>query len=352
MRIIDADGHVLDGSHAEEIAKYLPAGNQKPYIFPALDHLHLYWMGSNRVRLADPGAGEWVEFMDDVGIDWTVVYPTSGLAVGRIASRDWAVAACRAYNNWLPDRYLNPSSRIRGMALIPVQDPQAAAAELRRAVTELGMAGAMLPSNGEGIKAHFGDRMYWPIYEEAERLGAPLAVHGGCHHDYGMDGFSTFYPVLALGHPFSIMTQAAAMIAHGIFDAFPQLRVGFLEGGATWVPFFLDRMERAFDGHIQVDLEDQAVAGPRPEDGTSVYFERLVAEGRLFVGFDCDDKGLGYAVERVGPDPFLFASDFPHESFNAESCRHEVHELLERTDLSDQQKQLVLADNAERFYGR
>jgi predicted TIM-barrel fold metal-dependent hydrolase len=351
MRIIDADGHVMDGYHMDDIARYMPAGHQRAQIFPALDHLHLYWLGSNRVRLADPDAGEWIEFMDDVGIDWSVVYPTAGLAVGRLASRDWAVAACRAYNDWLYDRYLKVGPRLKGMALIPVQDPEAAAAELERAVTQLGMVGGMLPSNGEGIKGHFGDRIYWPLYAEAERLGCPLALHGGCHHNFGMDGFSAFYPVLALGHPFSIMTQAAAMMAHGVFDQFPGLRVGFLEGGATWVPFFLDRMERSYRGHLQVDLEGGFIAGPQPEEGTSDYFQRLVTEGRIFVGFDCDDKGLGYAVQRVGPQPFLFASDFPHESFNATSCRHEIEELARREDLTEQQKQAVLADNAERFYG-
>src|SRR4030095_1969393 len=88
-------------------------------------------------------------------IDWTVVYPTAGVAVGRIIAEDWAIAACRAYNNWLHEKFTNVSSRIKGMALIPIQDTEAACAELRRAVKELGMAGAMLPSNGEGIKGHF-----------------------------------------------------------------------------------------------------------------------------------------------------------------------------------------------------
>jgi uncharacterized protein len=350
MQIIDADGHITEGAYADEIAKYMPGGQGRS-VFPPLDHFHTYYIRPSSAAFGSPDAGEWVEFLDDVGIDWTVVYPTSGLAVGRIVSVDWAIAACRAYNNWLHERYVNVSPRVKGVALIPLQDPQAAAAELNRAVTQLGMSAAMLPSNGEGLKAHFGDPIYYPVYEEAQRLSCALAVHGGCHHHLGMDSFSTYYPVHALGHPFGIVVQAAAMLSHGIFDRFPGLRVGFLEGGATWVPFYLDRMRRSYEGHVQQNIAGEFVAGPQPSEGAIEHFKRHVRDGRIFVGFDCDDEGLGYAIQRAGREPFLFASDYPHESFNAQSCRHEIDELLEREDLSDADKAAVLATNALRFYG-
>jgi len=350
VQIIDADGHITEGAYADEIAKHMPGGQGRS-VFPALDHFHTFHLRDSGAPFGSPDAGEWVEFLDDVGIDWTVVYPTSGLAVGRITSIDWAIAACRAYNNWLHERFVNVTPRVKGVALLPLQDPEAAAEELQRAVTELGMTAAMLPSNGEGIKAHFGDRIYWPVYEEAQRLGCALAVHGGCHHNFGMDAFSTYYPVHALGHPFGIVVQAAAMLSHGIFDHFPGLRVGFLEGGATWVPFYLDRMRRSYEGHVQKDINGRYVEGPQPAEGAIDHFKRHVREGRIFVGFDCDDEGLGYAIQRAGAYPFLFASDYPHESFNAESCRHEIDELLERDDISGDDKAAVLAGNAKRFYG-
>jgi hypothetical protein len=223
--------------------------------------------------------------------------------------------------------------------------------ELHRAVTQLGLCGAMLPSNGEGIRTHLGAKVYWPIYEEAEKLGCSLAVHGGCHHHFGMDTFSTYYPIHALGHPFGIMIQCAAMLAHGIFDRFPRLRVAFLEGGATWVPFFMDRIDRSYNhAHLQVDLGGELLVGPKPGEKASDYFKRHVREGRIFVGFDCDDEGLGYSVQRAGREPFLFASDFPHEIFDAKVCRHEIEELLAREDLTQEDKEAVLGGNAERLY--
>ena len=100
MQIIDADGHVNDRPCMNEISKYMPAGNRTE-VFPAFDHIHFHYLegGEKRSRTGIVGPREWVNFLDDVGIDWTVVYPTAGLAVGRIISEDWAIAACRAYNN-------------------------------------------------------------------------------------------------------------------------------------------------------------------------------------------------------------------------------------------------------------
>jgi predicted TIM-barrel fold metal-dependent hydrolase len=351
MRIIDADGHINDYAGGEEIAKFMPEGNRSSAIFPVLDHLHFQYLRKNRRPMGNPTAKDWEEFLEKSGIEWTVVYPSAGLAVGRIVDSEWAIAACRAYNNWLYEKFVKVSRRIKGVALIPVQDVDAAVVELGRAVKELGMCGAMLPSNGEGIKGHLGAKVYWPLYEEAEKLGCCLAVHGGCHNHFGFDTFSTYYPVHALGHPFGIMVQAAGMLAHGVFDRFPRLRVAFLEGGATWVPFFMDRIDRSYnDAHLQVDLTGELLVGPNPGEKASNYFRRHIREGRIFVGFDCDDSGLGFAVQKAGRDPFLFASDFPHEIFDAATCRHELDELLNRDDLTEEDKEAVVGGNAQRLY--
>ena len=276
-----------------------------------------------------------MKFLDKTRISWTVLYPTAGLAVGRIMAEEWAIVACKAYNTWLYERFLDKHPRLRGMALIPFQNVDAGIAELRRAVKELGMLGGMLPSNGEAIQGHLGNKVYWPLYEEAEKLGCALAVHVGCLHHMGLDSFSTYYPAHALGHPFSLMIQAAGMLAHGVFERFPKLRVAFLEGGATWVPFFMDRLDRSYhDGHVQLDLEGNLLGGPKQGEKARDYFRTQLREGRIFVGFDCDDDGLGTAVKKGGPEPFLFGSDFPHEVFDADKCRHEIDELLERDDLT------------------
>jgi hypothetical protein len=351
MQIIDADGHINDHACGEEIAAYMPKGNQMAKLFPEFDHLHFRYLKQHRRATGNPSADDWNRFLDDTGISWTVLYPTAGLAVGRIMAPEWAVVACRAYNNWLYERFLDQNSRLKGMALIPFQDVDAAIAELRRAVRELGMLGGMLPSNGEAIQSHLGNAIYWPLYEEAVTLGCSLAVHVGCLSRMGLDSFATYYPAHALGHPFSLMIQCAAMLAHGVFDRFPRLRVAFLEGGATWVPFMMDRLDRSYhEGHMQLDLDGRLIGGPAAGEKASEYFKTQLREGRIFAGFDCDDDGLNTAVAKGGRQSFLFGSDFPHEVFDAAKCRHEIDELLERNDLTKEDKEAVLGGNALKFY--
>jgi predicted TIM-barrel fold metal-dependent hydrolase len=351
FEIIDADGHINDLACGEEIARYMPKGNQMARLFPEFDHFHFRYLKQTRRNTGNPTADDWMKFLEQTGISWTVLYPTAGLAVGRIMAPDWAVLACRAYNTWLYEKFLSKNSRLKGMALIPFQDVDKAILELRRALKELGMLGGMLPSNGEAIQGHLGNKIYWPLYEEAEKLGCCLAVHVGCLHHMGLDSFSTYYPAHALGHPFSLMIQAAGMLAHGVFDRFPKLRVAFLEGGATWVPFMLDRLDRSYhEGHMQLDVDGNLLGGPKQDEKASHYFKTQLRAGRIFVGFDCDDDGLGTAVNKAGRQPFLFGSDFPHEVFDAAKCRHEIDELLGREDLTQADKEAVLGGNALTFY--
>jgi hypothetical protein len=141
------------------------------------------------------------------------------------------------------------------------------------------------------------------------------------------------------------------MLAHGVFDHFSKLRVAFLEGGATWVPFMMDRLDRSYhDGHKQLDVNGEPIGGPQSGEKASEYFRKQLGQGRIFVGFDCDDDGLGTAVNKGGWQSFLFGSDFPHEVFDAAKCRHEIDELLDRDDLSAEDKAAVLGGNALRFY--
>jgi predicted TIM-barrel fold metal-dependent hydrolase len=221
---------------------------------------------------------------------------------------------------------------LKGVALIPLQDVPGAVAELRRAVKELGMVGAMLPSNG--LTPHLSAKHFWPVYEEAERLDCALAVHGGCYGDLGFNTYTVFPATRALGMPVPLAIAATGMIVDGVFDAFPNLRIGFLEGGTSWIPMVLDRLERELEyGGLRIKR--------KPLD----YF----TSGKIFVGCEGNEKALAYAIERVGPAPFMFASDFPHE-ISLDNCMEEIDEIVERGDLKEEHKTAILGDNARRFY--
>ena len=223
MQIIDADGHVNDRPCMDEISKYMPPGN-RTQVFPAFDHIHFHFLegGEKRSRTGTVGPQEWVNFLDEIGIDWTVVYPTAGLAVGRIIAEDWAIAACRAYNNWLYEKFTNVSPRIKGMALIPIQDAEAARARNCAARSKSSAwPGRCCRPTARVSKATSARRSTGRFTKKRKNSTCRWRYTSARSHHLGMDTIGVYYPVHALGHPFGIMAQAAAMLSYGVFDRFP-----------------------------------------------------------------------------------------------------------------------------------
>jgi predicted TIM-barrel fold metal-dependent hydrolase len=260
------------------------------------------------------------------------MFTSEGLSVGFIQSAEYAVRICRAFNDYVHDRYARLDERLAPMALIPFQDPAAAVQELRRAVKDLGLPGAMIPSTG--LPLHLGHEYYWPIYEEAANLDAPLGAHGGSAKGVGMDTFTTFSAVAGLHHSLPLLIGMASLIGHGVFDRYPNLRVGFFEGGCAWLACLLDRVERAED-----------VTGRTRMQGLYEY----LGNGRILIGCEGNDGTLPYLAKRVGIEPFAWASDYPHE-VDLIAARHMIEETIGDDELTEREKAAVLADNARRFF--
>lgn len=339
--IIDGDGHVRERD--AEIRDYLDA----PYrdndvilnfpFFPTLDGFHRGFGGVKAgKREGRVDAQDWLSVMDEVGIHSTVLYPTAGLGYGLIQDPEWAVALGRGYNNWFSESFYRKSKRLRGVALIPLQDVDEAVKELRRAVTELGMVSAILPANGGdvGLRKPLGDRSYWPVYAEAERLNVPLVVHGAPSTGLGFDFFTTVRQAAALEHPISLMIQLTNMAWSGLFDEFPNLRMGYFEAGGGWVPYMMDRLDRGY--------REGAPGHPKQRPS------ELIASGRIFFSVEGGEESLKYAIERISDDVFVYASDYPHESIHA--VAHEIDEMIERPDLAESSKRKIFNDNIHRFY--
>jgi predicted TIM-barrel fold metal-dependent hydrolase len=350
ISVVDGDGHVMEDWDA--LLEYMPepyikSGRFRGRIFPPLDHLHsasLFQLVPGAFRQV--GVDGWMEFMDDVGIERAVLYTTGGLAFGKVITGEFAIDVARAWNNWFRDTYLKKSSRFQGLALIPLQEPEEAVKELRRAVTELCFCGAMIPSTG--FKGHLGAKEYWPVYAEANRLGCCLGIHGGAHEGLGMDYLTPYAPINGLGHPFGQMVAFAGIIFNGILDKFPNLRIGFMEAGVSWLQTCLERFDRGWETHIQYDPREEYIR-LHPGETVSAYIRRHVEAGRIYVGCEGTEKALHHLIEAVGNKPFMFSSDFPHE-VNNDYCKHEIEEIVENEYLTDDDKHAVLHRNAERFY--
>jgi len=352
VRILDSDGHIIEDvrSIMDRMPANLLQGNavRSSGPFPATDHLHFAAHSYPEGAFKDPGgAAGWGTFLDESGIGGTVVYPTRALTYGKILDPDIAIAAARAYNDWLYDDYFSLDPRINAAALIPMQDTEAAVIELRHAVEDLGMAGAMLP--GTGLHSPLGNRRFWPVYEEANRLGSVLAVHAGAHHDMGLNAMTPFAGVHALGHPFAISIAFVDMLFNGVFDRFPNARFAFLEGGLAWFLMAMERCEGAFAAFHPVDPQNRFLS---LADGETVadYVQRHMDEGRLFVGIEGDEPMLADAIAKYGSKAFVFSSDFPHE-VNIDTIREEIQELLGNDRISDDAKDDMLYGNALRLYG-
>jgi predicted TIM-barrel fold metal-dependent hydrolase len=351
--VVDADGHIFEDSQA--IVQRMPEPYRETALihpfepFPPFDHLHsarLVEMPEGAFN-SKVGPEEWLGFLDEVGVEATVLYPTAGVAASNIVNPDWAIDATRAYNDWLYDTYLKRSPRFKGVALLPMTEPEAAAEELRRVVEELGMCGAALPSNslhGQPL----GSPFYKKLYETANDLGCCIAVHGGVHGGMGMDGLDPYAGVHGIAHPLGQIISMASIVLNGVLEKYPNIKVGFLEGGVAWFLLCMERFDSSYSTHKMRDLRGRYLT-LNPGENISDYMIRYAKAGKIFVGCEGGEPLLGTAVRMVGSQPFMYSTDFPHE-VNSTTCMEEMDELIESEELSVQDKEAILHLNAEAFY--
>jgi uncharacterized protein len=191
-------------------------------------------MGGNLGHRAQD-AVSWLRAMDVEGIEVAVLYPTDALGIAIVRETDFAVALCRAYNDFVYENILQANPRLKAVALIPMHDVPEAVRELTRAITKLGMVGAMLPANG--MRQLLARQEFWPVYDEAQRLDTAPAVHAGRFaHEFGTDLCDRFMDIHPLTHPFAQMAQLTSMMFSGVPEKFPRLRLAYGEAGCGWIP--------------------------------------------------------------------------------------------------------------------
>ena len=159
---------------------------------------------------------------------------------------------------------------------------------------------------------------------------------------------NVFAPAHAIGHPLAMMIALGGLVFNGVFDKFPKLRFGFLEGGVAWLLFCIERFDSSHENFKPLSWRDDLLVLPK---GQSIkdYILGLIDRGQLFVGCEGDEFMLGAGIKAVGNAPFMFSSDFPHE-VNTEKCLHHLAEIFEHEELSDDDRKAILHGNADRFY--
>ena len=297
-------------------------------------HMELPGGYDPRARLAD---------MDEEGIDVAVLYPTSMLTW--VEEADLFGAACRAYNSWLHDYCAEAPTRLYPVALVPVQDLDAARTELHRCVDQLGAKAVMVrPAPYLGTKPLY-HADYDPFWAAVAQAGVPVGVHPSPHADMpnscrllGLaDGVTNPTEGLAmrqgLTNAIDLQMALAWFVLGGICERHPTLRVAFLEGTGGWMAPMLER----FDHQFKIFGSSDQKSLP------SELFAR-----QCVVSFDPDEAALPFTVEHLGADRVLWASDYPHPDAKIPGV---VKELLDAiAPLPREAQRIVAGGSARSFY--
>ena len=279
-----------------------------------------------------------LEAMEAEGIDVAVLYPTRGLhALALKLGSDVAAAVARAYNDWLYDFCSVDRERMIGVGMVSPFDVNDAVAETRRCVMELGFRGIFLRANiVNGRNWH--DPFYDPLWSVCEELDVPVGFHESAGSGVRQSG-DNFVPNFSLyhvySHPFEQMLALGAICGGGVLERHPKLRVAFLEGNASWLPWLLWRL----DEHAEMfgDIWSPELT-MRPSD----YFKR-----QCYVSVDSEEHTVRYAIDYLGgSDNIVYSTDYPHVDAK---FPHSADTFLE-LPISDHDKRKVLWDNCASLY--
>jgi predicted TIM-barrel fold metal-dependent hydrolase len=289
-----------------------------------------------RAGMTDPKAR--LEDMDLEGIDQTIMFPGGAGEEWAGLDRGFAAALCRTLNDCRAEFTRHDPRRLKSVAKLPMIDPAAAVAELRRAVTELGMVGMVTPQHAR--EKNLDHPSFDILWAEAERLGVAVCVHGGGQAidqiPIGVDRFTTRLETHAFTHPVGQMLAVMSFTVGGILHKFPKLRVAFLEANVGWLPFWLDRL----DEHWELTPEQAPLIDRKPSE----YF----LSGRCFIGCDPDERTIPHVVDALGENVVVYASDYCHWDC---SFPDTVKIIAERDDLSKTSKEHIFHANPARLYG-
>ena len=281
-------------------------------------------------------SGKRIPDMDLDGIDVAVLFPgIIGLAAYGHPETEMANALSRGYNDWLAG-YCKPyRDRLKGVASLPIMDVAEAARELRRCVQDLGFVGGSLP-NWPGVAARtLDDPVYYPLWEEAQRLDVPISIHNNTLHTLAFAHRYHGYLATKPSHdPTENMLGMQSLIFGGVLDRFPSLRFAFMEGGVGWIPFWIDRLG---------DYYEEFLGGKFQRGHPEEYFR----SGQCYFSFEPEERTIAYVAETIGAEWLLYASDYLHHDAIFPGS---VKAVRDRKDLSPEIKQKVLCDNAEALF--
>ena len=287
-------------------------------------------------RIAGPIDEKWrftpeqrIAFMDRQQVDVHVLSVAPYLTNYHLDSAP-GLASARELNDEIAAVAQSHPDRFIGLATVPMQDPQAAAAELERSMQELGMRGVELNTNMEGH--NWDEPRFQPFFEAAERLGAFVFFHP--HNPAGADRAGRYYLSNLINFPLDTTIAIASLIFGGVLDRYPGLKLCFAHGGG-YACFGIGRMD--FGARV------------RPEPQVN-RIKQLPSDYLKHIYYDCithSDEALKYLIDRVGADRVMLGDDFPFDM----GFEYPVEWVNSLKYLNDFEKRRILGENAQEVLG-
>jgi 2,3-dihydroxybenzoate decarboxylase/5-carboxyvanillate decarboxylase len=269
--------------------------------------------------------------MDELGVDMQLMALTApGVQMFdadtahelAVLANDRLAALCQKY-----------PTRFAGLASFAPHSPKRAAQEMERAVNELKLNGFMINSHTNG--EYLDDPKFWPILEAAEALDRCLYIHPraasdtlkGPLQDYGMDSAMWGYGV-------EVGTHAVRMMAGGVFDAFPKLKICIGHMGEA-VPFWIWRI------NFMNSRAQRIGRAKKTERSMEEYFR----DNFYITNSGVEDPlAMRYSIDRMGVDKVMWAIDYPYQPMEP------AVSFIEDFECTDEERHALCHGNAERIF--
>ncbi len=272
------------------------------------------------------------------GVAGEVLYPSQGLFYFKVADTKLMSAIFRAYNDWLAEFCRADPARLKGIAMINLDDVADGVRELERAA-RLGLCGAMITEYPPEDRRYDGPG-YEKFWAAAAELGLPLSLHTATRRQGKIRGVGeptlrdassratkAFYPALSL----------CDLIFSGVFERHPRLRVAIVEFELSWAPHLISTMDYTYR-----ERHDEAFYrfrdGMRPSD----FFRRNVV-----LSFQEDAVGIRLR-EIIGVDNMMWGSDYPHSELTFPQSHKILAEIL--AGVPDDEQAKIVGGNTARIY--
>ena len=288
----------------------------------------------------DHDPAERIKDMDYEGVDVNLTLP-SGWFGTFTADDDVALetAMYGVYHRWMQDYCSDYPTRLGGVILVSSRDVKAGVEEIRRWGKSRWAWGVMAYAP-YGVPIDHPDLE--PIWAEAAAHDLALILHTFTvmppYAPGGLDTWENLFVQRSAAHPWCGMRNMAALIGSGVMDRYPKIRIGTLEAGHGWLPFWMRRL----------DEHARTIKAALPE--LKMVPSEYVISGRYFQSIEVPEGGdmTNAVADLVGDDVLMYASDYPH----GESHFPETVKLAMAWEMKDERRRKLMWDNACKLYAR